>query len=165
VRNVKRLTLLSKSPEQTQMIGEALGRLAQPGDLYLLVGELGAGKTSLVQGLARGLGVEETVKSPSFTLINEYRGRIPLYHADLYRISNAEDVITLGLDDYIFFGEGVTAVEWAHQALDVWPEERLTLFLSYVADQVRQIECEAIGERYEELLRDLGKRLEILEEA
>jgi len=103
----------SRSPARTQALGEALGRLLQPASVVLLSGDLGAGKTCFTQGLARGLGVpvDEPVVSPSYTLMNPYRGRLDLYHFDLYRLTSPEDLLDLGFDEYLR-GNGVTVVEW-----------------------------------------------------
>jgi tRNA threonylcarbamoyladenosine biosynthesis protein TsaE len=109
----------SKSPEETLTFGEQLGRNAQAGMVFGLVGDLGAGKTQFVRGFARGLGITERVHSPTFTLVNEYRtGRLPCYHLDLYRLENAEQIIAAGLDSYFQPGEAVTVVEWFDRARD-----------------------------------------------
>jgi tRNA threonylcarbamoyladenosine biosynthesis protein TsaE len=106
----------SRSPEDTRKLGERIGKCLQAGDILLLFGELGAGKTTLIQGITAGLEVapDQYVRSPSFTLINEYKGRLPIYHVDLYRIESTAELADLGLEDY-FFGEGVTLVEWGEK--------------------------------------------------
>jgi tRNA threonylcarbamoyladenosine biosynthesis protein TsaE len=106
-------TLISRSPEETIRLGETWGREARPGLVIGLTGELGAGKTQLVKGLARGLGITARVTSPSFALVNEYRdGRLPLFHLDLYRLDTPEQIIAAGLEDYLLDPPGVTVVEW-----------------------------------------------------
>ncbi len=106
-------TLISRSPEETFAIGEAWGRELQRGAVIGLSGDLGAGKTQLVKGLARGLGVTSRVHSPTFALLNEYTGgRLPLFHLDLYRLNNAEEVRSAGLEDYLISPDGVCVVEW-----------------------------------------------------
>jgi tRNA threonylcarbamoyladenosine biosynthesis protein TsaE len=108
--------ILTQGEDETSNVGERLARTLRPGDVVLLYGELGAGKTAFVRGLARGLGADpEDVSSPTFTLIQEYAGRIPLYHVDLYRLEPHE-IPDLGLDD-LMLGDGVVAIEWA----DRWP--------------------------------------------
>lgn len=104
------------SPEETQRLGEKVGGHLQVGDIVLLFGDLGAGKTTLTQGIARGLGVskEEYVRSPSFTLVNEYHGKIPVFHIDLYRMSSLPEIENLGLEE-AFSGKGVAIVEWAEK--------------------------------------------------
>ncbi|MCX6011944.1 MAG: tRNA (adenosine(37)-N6)-threonylcarbamoyltransferase complex ATPase subunit type 1 TsaE, partial [Chloroflexi bacterium] len=106
--------IVSHSPAQTQKIGTNLGKMAGPGDLFLLSGQLGAGKTCFTQGIAIGLSIKDYVSSPTFVLVKEYKGRIPLYHIDFYRLDNITDLIDLGLDDYIY-GNGVCVIEWAEK--------------------------------------------------
>lgn len=101
----KALKLLSHSPEETQAIGKEIGKLAERGDLYLLIGNLGAGKTCLTQGVAWGLDVKGFISSPSFVILREYHGRLPIYHADLYRMQSITEIRELGLDDYLY-GKG-----------------------------------------------------------
>ncbi len=149
--------IISKSPEQTQRLGMQLGRLAQPGDLFLLVGGLGSGKTCLTQGIAWGLGVEGYATSPSFVVINQYRGRLPLYHIDLYRIDSIEEVMELGLDDYLY-GEGVCVVEWAEKALALFPPEHLLIEMSFLSQTSRRLDLKAKGQRYLEMLSQLSPR-------
>lgn len=138
--------------EMTQNFAERLAGFLQPGDLLALEGDLGAGKTTFTQGLARGLGVRNVVNSPTFTIIKEYQGRLPLYHMDVYRVG--DDVDSLGLDDY-FFGEGVCVVEWASLIEDVLPPERLTIFLRTAGDEQRLIELVPQGDRYVRLCEEI----------
>ena len=113
-------TLISRSPEETFALGEDWGRNAQRGWVIGLSGDLGAGKTQLVKGIARGLGSPMRVHSPTFALLNEYGGgRLPLFHIDLYRLNNREDVISAGLEEYLINPEGITVVEW----IERWPAE------------------------------------------
>lgn len=124
--------------EATQALGEKLGKVLEPGDVLLLEGDLGAGKTTLTQGLAKGLGVKEFVNSPTFVLISEYEsGRLPLYHMDLYRVEAEEALYDLGIDDY-FFGSGVCVVEWPDIARSFLPDNfaRLTLVRDGAGRQV-----------------------------
>jgi len=137
--------------EQTQNFAARLADLLQPADLLALEGDLGAGKTTFTQGLARGLGVRNVVNSPTFTIIKEYQGRLPLYHMDVYRVG--DDVDSLGLDDY-FFGEGVCVVEWASLIEEVLPPDRLTIFLRAVGDGQRLVELVPRGDRYVRLCEE-----------
>lgn len=137
--------------EQTQNFAARLADFLQPADLLALEGDLGAGKTTFTQGLARGLGVRNVVNSPTFTIIKEYQGRLPLYHMDVYRVG--DDVDSLGLDDY-FFGEGVCVVEWASLIEDVLPPDRLTIFLRTTGDEQRLIELVPQGDRYVRLCEE-----------
>ncbi|MFQ5925362.1 MAG: tRNA (adenosine(37)-N6)-threonylcarbamoyltransferase complex ATPase subunit type 1 TsaE [Dehalococcoidia bacterium] len=149
------MNLVSQSPEQTQQLGRGLGRLAKLGDLFLLVGDLGSGKTCLTQGIAWGLGIEGYATSPSFILINQYRGRLPFYHIDLYRLDRIEEVIELGLEDYLY-GRGVCAVEWAEKGLAVLPQEHLLVEMGFLSDTNRSITFKPSGERYVEMLSELN---------
>jgi tRNA threonylcarbamoyladenosine biosynthesis protein TsaE len=151
------MNLTTASPEDTQRLGEELGRLARPGDILLLSGELGAGKTCLTQGIAWGLGIEGYATSPSFVVMNQYQGRLPLYHIDLYRLDSVAEVMDLGLDDYLY-GEGVCVVEWADRAPQAFPAEHLRIKISYLSDNGRRFEFESSGKRYVELLSQLKKR-------
>jgi len=149
------MNFVSESPEQTQQLGMRLGRLAKLGDLFLLVGGLGAGKTCLTQGIAWGLGIEGYATSPSFVVINQYQGRLPFYHIDLYRLDRMEEVIELGLEDYLF-GRGVCVVEWAEKGLEVLPKEHLLVEMGFLSDTRRNITFKPSGERYVEMLSELN---------
>lgn len=107
----------SHSQEQTQKLGETFGRSLQPGDIVLLFGDLGAGKTTFTQGVASGLGFPDYIRSPTFTLINEYAGKWPIYHIDLYRLDSLNDIRALNIDDYLY-GDGVVLVEWAEKLFE-----------------------------------------------
>lgn len=149
------LEMVSRSPEQTRQIGCRLGESVLPGDVLLLVGSLGAGKTCLTQGIARGLGVPDYTASPSFVLMREYKGRLPLYHVDLYRLEQVEEVADLGLDDY-FFNENVCVVEWADRALNLMPPEHLLIQLTYLSPRRRSVYLEPRGQRYDDLIGELN---------
>ncbi len=153
------LKLNSHSPEQTQLLGNYLGELAQKADVFLLTGELGTGKTCLVQGVARGLDVKEYAFSPSFVILREYHGRLPLYHIDFYRLDHIEEITDLGLEEY-FYGDGVCVVEWAEKGLQVVPHDNLFITIHYIsASQTgRYIYLKPQGERYYELIEQLKKR-------
>ncbi len=146
--------MITKSPEETQKLGVRLGELARNGDVYLLTGELGAGKTCLTQGIAWGLGIKEHAQSPTFVIMRELRGRLSLYHIDLYRLDKIEESQDLGLDDYLY-GKGVCVVEWADKALAILPREHLKIEISYLSDTERRLRVEAKGKRYEEILERL----------
>lgn len=154
---LKELLLSTHGPRQTQALGALLGRLAEPGDVFLLVGNLGAGKTCLVQGLARGLGIQDSVSSPTFIFIREYRGRLPLYHVDCYRIESALEADQLGLEDYLE-GPGLFVVEWADKVMDALPPEHLLVNIEYAGERERTFRVEAQGERYERLVEDLSRQ-------
>ena len=153
------LELISHSPEQTQKLGIHIGELALAGDIFLLVGALGTGKTCLTQGIAWGLNIKEYTLSPSFVLVRELYGRLPLYHIDLYRLDRIEEIVELGLDDYLY-GNGVCVVEWAEKGLSVLPIEHLMIQISYLSDTERSFQLKPTGKRYLEILAQL-KRLSL----
>lgn len=137
-----------------------IGHCLQPRDVVALTGELGAGKTQLIKGLAQGAGVRKSayVSSPSFTLINEYKGNIPFYHIDLYRLEEEKEAIELGLEEY-FHGEGITALEWADRIPSLLPDEYLKIHIHYTGKNTRSIEMGGIGNRYEQLIKKVEFRV------
>jgi tRNA threonylcarbamoyladenosine biosynthesis protein TsaE len=149
------LDVISHSPAQTRRFGARLGLLLQPGDLLCLEGDLGTGKTCLVQGIGQGLGVRGPITSPTYTLIAEYRPPPPapeLYHVDLYRLDDpVEEALALGLEDY-FLGDGVCVIEWADRVRSILPEERLWISLRHLDVSKRGILIRADGQRPRELL-------------
>ena len=137
-------TAVTESAEETRAVGEALGRALRGGEIVLMTGQLGAGKTTLTQGLAVGLGIDGYTKSPSFVLMNEYRGRVPLYHLDLFRIETPEEVWDLGIEEYIS-GAGVVAVEWADRARAAFPEDAVEVEIEVTGEDRRRIAVRATG--------------------
>jgi tRNA threonylcarbamoyladenosine biosynthesis protein TsaE len=148
------LKLVTHSTEQTQKLGISIGKLAEPGDIFLLIGELGAGKTCLTQGIAWGLDIQEYTLSPSFVIMRELHGRLPLYHMDFYRLDNIAEISDLGLDDYLY-GKGVCVIEWANKGLAVLPEDHLLIKIDYLSDNERSFVIEPKGERYVRMLNQL----------
>ncbi len=143
------------SAARTRALGERMGRHAPPGALILLTGDLGAGKTALTQGIARGLGLSETINSPTFTLLKEHRGgRLPLFHFDLYRLSDPDEMWALGFDDY-FAGPGVVVVEWPERAPDAWGDDWLWATIASTGPTTRAIALRARGQRSRVLLAAL----------
>ncbi|WIG58140.1 MAG: tRNA threonylcarbamoyladenosine biosynthesis protein TsaE [Ktedonobacterales bacterium] len=148
--------LQSASVAETRQLGELLGRLLASGDLILLRGNLGAGKTAFTQGVACGLGITAPVNSPTFTVLKEYAGRLPLYHFDLYRIEGPGELFDLGFEDY-FLGAGVSIVEWAERgatddATAAWPNDWLRVTFTTTGPDTRLLRCDAVGERGRALL-------------
>ncbi|WP_396954771.1 tRNA (adenosine(37)-N6)-threonylcarbamoyltransferase complex ATPase subunit type 1 TsaE [Neobacillus sp. YIM B06451] len=141
----------SSSMEETVSLAKRLGGMLEPGDVITLEGDLGAGKTTFTKGLAQGLGIKRMVNSPTFTIIKEYHGRLPLYHMDVYRVTNESE--DLGFDEY-FEGEGVTVVEWAHLIRDQLPENRLEIQLNHEPNGGRRILFKPKGFRYERLCEE-----------
>ncbi len=166
------LDIISHSSAQTQRLGARLGELLQGGELILLDGQLGTGKTTFTQGLAQGLGITEVVNSPTFTLLKEYPGQprpvpegrpngpqrvgLSLYHFDLYRLDNPEEILDLGFEDY-FYGTGVCVVEWADKADAFWPNEHLRIRMKMMSETKRGLLFTATSVRYGELLRQFQK--------
>ncbi len=112
------MTVITKSPEQTELLGKKLAELLRPGDVIAYYGDLGAGKTAFTRGLAAGLGIREAVTSPTYTIVNEYlSGRMPLFHFDMYRLSSSDELFDIGWEDYLARG-GVCAVEWSENVAD-----------------------------------------------
>jgi tRNA threonylcarbamoyladenosine biosynthesis protein TsaE len=128
----------SRSPEATEAVGAQLAESLEPGDVVALTGELGAGKTCFTQGLARGLGVAGHAVSPTFALVHEYRGRVPVHHVDAYRTSSLTEVLDLGLEE-LFDGEGVTVVEWADKLSPLLPPRTIHVHIEGVGDEPRVI--------------------------
>jgi len=133
---------------QTRALGQRLGRAAVPGDLILLTGQLGSGKTALTQGVAAGMDITETINSPTFTLLKEHHtGQLPLYHFDLYRLDDPDEIWSLGFEEY-FTGDGLCVVEWAERAPDAWADiPWLWLELQVTGDTARHVEIQCQGER------------------
>jgi tRNA threonylcarbamoyladenosine biosynthesis protein TsaE len=152
--------LISLSPAGTRKIGRRLGRHLRPGDIVCLLGEMGVGKTLLTQGIAEGLGVlgGRGVRSPTFTLVHEYRGRCPIYHLDLYRLTGEDELEGIGWEEYLY-GEGVTVIEAADKVSRRLPGERLEIVMSREGRKRRRLTLLGYGERYRPLLKKvLGMR-------
>jgi tRNA threonylcarbamoyladenosine biosynthesis protein TsaE len=135
---VSRRTFASRDPAETQAIGERLGTRLAPGAVIACTGELGAGKTCFLQGLARGLGVTSGVTSPTFVLVNQYRGRMPIYHLDAYRTGSLTELVDLGLEEMLH-GDGVTVIEWADKLLPLLPARTIHVHLQGLGDEPREI--------------------------
>lgn len=149
------IALHTKGPEQTQEVGTIIGKHAKPGDVYLLSGPLGAGKTCLTQGLAKGLGVEGYVRSPTFVLMTRHHGRLTLHHVDLYRIGSPAEAWDLGLDEQLF-GDGVCVIEWAERAEELLPADAMWIEFNYgEGEDSRDIILETESPRYQEILDEL----------
>ena len=175
---ISKLDIISHSSTQTQRLGVRLGELLRGGELLLLEGQLGTGKTTFTQGLAQGIGITEDISSPTFTLLKEYDGRErqaistresgqisaaqvvarpALYHFDLYRLDDPEEILDLGFEDY-FYSSGVCVVEWADKADLLWPTEHLRIRLKMLNETKRGLLFTAVGTRYCELLQQFQKK-------
>lgn len=144
--------IMSAKLEDTQLFAKRLASSLQPGDVLTLEGDLGAGKTAFTKGLAIGLGIQRTVNSPTFTIIKEYQGNMPLYHMDVYRLEDSYE--DLGFDEY-FHGNGVTVIEWAHLIEDQLPNERLNIFIYHQGNDSRKLVLKPMGVRYEQLCKEI----------
>lgn len=142
----------TKSPAETMFFARSLAEKLQPGMVLTLNGDLGAGKTTFTKGLAEGLGIKRNVNSPTFTIIKEYQGRLPLYHMDVYRLEGSEE--DLGYDEY-FEGDGVTVIEWAERIADRLPSERLDLTIRRTGENDRTITLEPVGDRYVSICKEM----------
>ena len=151
------LVIESSSTRETKMWGRRLGSMLEGGELLALSGDLGAGKTCFIKGLARGLSLrEETILSPTFTMIQEHRGRLPLYHIDLYRLDNVT-LDDLGLREYLF-SDSIAAVEWFERLQEAGQISRLSVKISYTGANSRRLEFIALGERYSSLIERFRSR-------
>ena len=150
------VSLMTHSVETTRALGEALAAILREGDLIILSGDLGAGKTALAQGIGAGLGVTEPMLSPTFTVVREYIGRLPLQHLDVYRLGHLQEVLDLGIDEVLDIG--VTIVEWGDAALDALGDERLEITISLLpegADSDRLLVFQTFGEAWSSRSDDL----------
>ena len=154
---MKSAVIETESPEETRELGRVIGESVKPGDVILLEGKLGAGKTCLTQGIALGLDIDDDILSPTFVIMREFYGRMPLYHMDLYRLDNIEESMDLGLDDYLY-GKGVCVLEWAEKAISILPRNFLLIRITYLSDSGRAFWLEPNGKRYEELADDITRR-------
>lgn len=148
------------SLQQTEALGRILGTLAEPGDVITLQGPLGAGKTTLTQAIARGLGVDprQYVTSPTFSLLHEYEGRIPLYHMDFYRLAGEVEIESLGLDEY-FSGSGLTVIEWPERLDNLMPSERLHIELGIAGETCRTADLAGYGSSWQKKVADIADML------
>ena len=135
------LTFTTSSAEETITLGEKIGRLLKKGDIIAMQGTLAAGKTTITKGIAKALGITDTITSPTFCLISEYHGTMPLYHMDVYRLDGTEDFINLGTDDMLY-GDGVSIIEWSEKIMDELPSNTIVLKITPQDDGKRLIEID-----------------------
>ena len=142
--------------QRTESLGTVLGKIAEPGDIITLAGTLGAGKTALTQFIGRGLGIDPRIyiTSPTFSLLHEYQGRIPLYHLDLYRLGSEEEIESLGFPEY-FYGHGLTVIEWPERLGSLMPAERLHVELVISGENSRTAHLNAHGELWQKKVADI----------
>lgn len=140
--------------KQLEKIAIRLGKLVKPGNIICMSGDLGAGKTTFTQALAKGLGVDDYVTSPTFTLINEYEGRIPLYHFDVYRINHINEMEDLGYEEY-FYGHGVSVIEWANLIKDILPPDHLWIEIRVTGEETREVCLTATNDYYGKIIKEI----------
>lgn len=144
-----------KNEQETGEVGYRLGQLLNKGDVVCLIGDLGAGKTTITKSIAKALEVDDYITSPTFTIVNEYDGKYPLYHFDVYRISSSEDMYEIGFEEYLY-GEGICIIEWANLIEDMLPEEYMSIELNY-KDEGREMILTPYGDHYENIVKEIIK--------
>ncbi len=145
----------SKSPGETVRFGCRLGKKLSSGTVVALTGNLGSGKTTLIQGLAKGLGVSKgTVKSPTFVLFHIYKGRIPVYHFDLYRLGKSAELEDIGFSEFVSDGKAVSVIEWAERARALLPKDLLTIHLKDTGENTRELRLKAVGLKSQKILKE-----------
>lgn len=142
-----------KNEEKTSETGYRLGQLLNKGDVVCLIGDLGAGKTTITKSIAKALEVDDYITSPTFTIVNEYDGKYPLYHFDVYRISSSEDMYEIGFEEYLY-GDGICIIEWANLIEDILPDEYINIELNY-KDEGREMIITTHGKRYENIIKEI----------
>ncbi|KOF57051.1 MULTISPECIES: tRNA (adenosine(37)-N6)-threonylcarbamoyltransferase complex ATPase subunit type 1 TsaE [Clostridium] len=145
------MTFVIDSVDKTLHLGEKLGELLNQGDIVCLDGDLGAGKTHFTKGIAKGLKIDDYITSPTFNIVNEYQGRLKLYHFDVYRVNDPDEIYAIGFDEYIF-SDAVSVIEWSNYIEDLIPEERINITITKLpnkGENYRQIVINYIGNRYD----------------
>jgi tRNA threonylcarbamoyladenosine biosynthesis protein TsaE len=142
--------IITTSQTQTQRLGNKLARKLRRGSLVAFCGSLGSGKTTMIKGICQGLGVKELVRSPCFIIMTQYKGKLPIYHFDLYRLKNPEELHTIGYEEY-FYGDGICLVEWAEKAKHFLPEQRIDVFLEIISESERGIEIKEVKPKKQKL--------------
>lgn len=152
------LKIKISSIEETERLGYIIGKVLNRSIVISMTGDLGAGKTTLTQSIAKGLSVDDYITSPTFTIINEYVGRLPLYHFDVYRINDLDEMYDLGYEEY-FYSEGVVIIEWANIIEELLPKERVHIEIKKIENNSREIIIRAIGEKYLDIIKNIEEEL------
>ena len=153
VRDVLRFE--ANSAEETEELGLRIGKLLVGGEVIAMIGDLGAGKTTMTKSLAKGLLIDEHITSPTFTIVNEYEGRLKLFHFDVYRIGDIEEMYDLGFEEYIYSG-GVCIIEWSNLIEEILPKDRINIEILYLDDDKREIIISGSGEKFDNLIEGLS---------
>jgi len=149
------MTITTKSPKETHNIGKLIGEKVKPKDFVALIGDLGSGKTTFVQGIAEGLGIKIPVNSPSFVIVKEYQGKYPLVHVDIYRLKNPiDELFNIGFEEYLR-REYIIVVEWADKIKDIFPENNLQITFSYNGENERMLSFIPNGDRFIKLIEEV----------
>ena len=152
--------IITSNEKETKKIGKLLGDNVQPGQIILLKGDLGSGKTRFVKGIAASLNSTNEVSSPTYNLINEYPGKMTLYHMDLYRLDNENDLLNIGFEDYLY-RDGIIAIEWPELAYDFLPADFLLINFEIVSENKRKLKLKAKGEKSKNLMKGLAEYVDI----
>ena len=155
-------TVISTNEVDTINIGEIIGSFAVPGDIILLSGDLGSGKTKMTQGIIKGVGSDDFARSPTFVLITEYEAKFPIYHMDLYRLEGVESLERMQIDEYLY-GDGLCIIEWADKADKAFPNKSLTIDFSFISDDQRKIKMEWESSRLDALTKEISMSLNPVE--
>lgn len=148
------IKIISNSVNETEEFGNRLGKSLKSGDIVCLIGDLGAGKTALTKSIVKGLDIDEYVTSPTFTLVNEYDGRVHVNHFDVYRVSDCDELLDIGFEEYIY-SDSVTIIEWANLIEEILPKDRLTINIKAISEHKRELIINVEGNRYKELIYNL----------
>ncbi|MBS4538098.1 tRNA (adenosine(37)-N6)-threonylcarbamoyltransferase complex ATPase subunit type 1 TsaE [Clostridium sp. D2Q-11] len=150
------IKIITNSLKETEKLGEKIGKSLKSGDVLCLDGDLGAGKTTLTQSIAKGLDVDDYVTSPTFTIVNEYEGRFHVNHFDVYRIADVDEMYDIGYEEYVY-SDSVTIIEWASMIDEILPEDRVEIKINKLQDDGREIKIEVKGKGNKELIKELDK--------
>ncbi len=138
---------ISRNADDTKALGMEIGLIARPGLIITLNGDLGVGKTVLARGVGRGLGIDQPITSPTFTILHQYRGRLALYHFDMYRLIDEDEIFELGFEEFIY-GDGVSVIEWPENMGELHPDEYVEIIIERIDDNMRKIKINSIGDEF-----------------
>ncbi len=149
------LQFKTNNATETEELGRKLGEALKGGEVIAMTGDLGAGKTTMTKALAKGLGIDDHVTSPTFTILNEYEGRLKLFHFDVYRIDDIEEMYDLGFEEYIY-GDGVSIIEWSNLIKEILPDDTINIEILATDDEKRNIKISGRGKKFDNLSKELS---------
>lgn len=149
------LQFKTNNAEETEHLGYKIGKALFGGEIIAMTGDLGAGKTTMTKALAKGLEIDDYITSPTFTIVNEYSGRLKLFHFDVYRIGDVEEMYDLGYEEY-FYSDGVCIIEWSNLIEEILPDDRINIDIAYIDEISRQVTITGNGERFDSLVKELS---------